>query len=368
MSSTAKHVAGTDVSADTLLRVRGLEVHFPIKRGLVFDRTVGHVRAVDGVDLDVVRGTTFGLVGESGCGKSTLGRAILRLEEATGGTVEFDGQDLLSLDREPMRRMRSRMQMVFQDPMASLDPRQNVESLLTEPMRTHRLEGGSKAWVARVRELLDVVGLPAAAASKYPHEFSGGQRQRIGIARAIALNPELVVADEPVSALDVSVQAQVINLLEELQDALGLTYVVIAHDLAVVRHISDRIGVMYLGRLVEEADGDDLYATPMHPYTISLMSAIPVPDPDVEDRRERILLAGDLPSPANPPSGCRFHTRCPFRQPTRCHDEVPELVELEPRHRVSCHFAREIAAGTVTMSAAAHDPTAVREDEQVTAE
>jgi peptide/nickel transport system ATP-binding protein len=250
------------------------------------------------------------------------------------------------------------MQMVFQDPMASLDPRQNVESLLTEPMRAHRLQGGRSAWRAQVADLLDRVGLPAAASAKYPHEFSGGQRQRIGIARAIALRPELVIADEPVSALDVSVQAQVLNLLEELQDSLGLTYLVIAHDLAVVRHVSDRIGVMYLGTLVEESSSDALYAKPLHPYTIALMSAIPIPDPEVEDRRERILLAGDLPSPAAPPSGCRFHTRCPFRQATRCDDERPALRELAPGHRVACHWAEEIAAGRITPSAVAHDPTA----------
>jgi len=344
--------------SDTLLSVRGLEVHFPIKRGLLIDRTIGHVRAVDGVDLDVARGQTYGLVGESGCGKSTLGRAVLRLEEPTAGDVVFDGTSLRELTGEAMRRMRKRMQMVFQDPMSSLDPRQSVQSILTEPLRAHLREGGRTAWDKRVLELLEVVGMPSSAAAKFPHEFSGGQRQRIGIARAIVLNPELVIADEPVSALDVSVQAQVINLLEELQDRLGLTYLVIAHDLAVVRHISDRIGVMYLGQIVEEADSDDLYAKPLHPYTISLMSAIPVPDPDIEDRRERILLAGDLPSPANPPSGCRFHTRCPFRQPTRCHDEVPALVEAVPGHRVSCHWAKEIAAGRITASEAAHDPTA----------
>jgi peptide/nickel transport system ATP-binding protein len=348
-------VTGRD---DVLLRVRGLQVHFPIKRGVLLERTVGHVRAVDGVDLDIRRGRTFGLVGESGCGKSTLGRAILRLEEPTGGAVEFDGIQLLDLSAEQMRRMRPRMQMVFQDPMASLNPRQSVQSILTEPMRAHNRTGGRTAWDARVRELLEVVGLPASAGAKYPHEFSGGQRQRIGIARAIVLNPELVIADEPVSALDVSVQAQVINLLDELQDRLGLTYVVIAHDLAVVKHISDRIGVMYLGTIVEEADSDDLYASPLHPYTISLMSAIPVPDPEVEDRRERILLVGDLPSPAKPPAGCRFHTRCPFRQPTRCHDEVPALRELAPAHRVACHWAEEVRDGRIIASAASHDPTA----------
>jgi peptide/nickel transport system ATP-binding protein len=249
------------------------------------------------------------------------------------------------------------MQMVFQDPMASLDPRQSVQSILTEPLRAHAREGGRQAWDARVAELLEVVGLPASAAAKFPHEFSGGQRQRIGIARAMVLNPSLVIADEPVSALDVSVQAQVINLLDELQDRLGLTYVVIAHDLAVVRHISDRIGVMYLGTMVEEAGSDELYATPLHPYTIALMSAIPVPDPEVEDRRERILLQGDLPSPANPPTGCRFHTRCPYRQATRCDDEVPELRELAPGHRVACHWAEDIHAGRITPSETAFDPT-----------
>ena len=344
--------------ADVLLEVRGLEVHFPIRSGAILQRTVGHVRAVDGIDLDVRRGTTVGLVGESGCGKSTFGRAVLRLVEPTGGTVRFDGVDLTSLSTEELRKSRRRMQMVFQDPMASLDPRQDVESLLVEPMRAHKLEGGSTAWRARVRELLELVSLPASAAAKYPHEFSGGQRQRIGIARAIALEPELVIADEPVSALDVSVQAQVVNLLEELQERLGLTYVVIAHDLAVVRHISDEIGVMYLGTLVEQAPSEDLYVSPLHPYTISLISAIPVPDPDVEDRRERILLAGDLPSPANPPPGCRFHTRCPFRQPTRCHDEVPALRELAPAHTVACHWAEQVRDGRITASAVAHDPVA----------
>jgi peptide/nickel transport system ATP-binding protein len=335
---------------DVLLRVRGLKVHFPIKAGVLIDRTIGHVKAVDGVDLDIVRGQTFGLVGESGCGKSTLGRAVLRLVEPTGGEVVFDGTDLLRLDAEPMRRMRRRMQMVFQDPMASLDPRQSVESILTEPLAAHRVgDGTGRAGrardAARVRELLDVVGLPASAAGRYPHEFSGGQRQRIGIARAIALEPDLVIADEPVSALDVSIQAQVINLLEELQERLGLTYVVIAHDLAVVRHIAETIGVMYLGTIVEQSPSEPLYSEPLHPYTISLMSAIPIPDPVVEDRRQRILLHGDLPSPANPPPGCRFHTRCPYRQPERCHDERPPLREVRPGHLVACHYAEQIAAG-----------------------
>jgi peptide/nickel transport system ATP-binding protein len=333
--------------SEPLLRVEGLKVHFPIKRGIVFDKTVGYVRAVDGVDLSIPRGATYGLVGESGCGKSTLGRAILRLEEPTEGRIMFEGTDIASLAPEPMRHMRRRMQMVFQDPLGSLDPRQNVESLITEPLRAHGLGGNSRELTDKVSSLLDAVGLPAAARRRYPHEFSGGQRQRLGIARAIALEPDLLIADEPVSALDVSVQAQVLNLLEELQERLGLTFLVIAHDLAVVRHISDVVGVMYLGSLVEQAPADALYEQPLHPYTRALMSAVPVPDPVVEERRERILLAGDLPSPAKPPSGCRFHTRCPWRQETRCDDEVPVLRELAPGRLVSCHWAEEIRDGVL---------------------
>jgi peptide/nickel transport system ATP-binding protein len=332
---------------DALLEIRGLKVHFPIKAGIFFDRTVGHVRAVDGVDLTVQRGSTYGLVGESGCGKSTLGRAVLRLVEPTAGQVLFDGTDVASLQGEPLRKMRRRMQMVFQDPMGSLDPRQDVESLLTEPLKAHGLGGDKKNLADRVSKLLDAVGLPAASRRRYPHEFSGGQRQRIGIARAVALEPDLLIADEPVSALDVSVQAQVLNLLEELQERLDLTYLVIAHDLAVVRHISDTVGVMYLGSLVEQAPADDIYAEPLHPYTRSLMSAVPVPDPVVEERRERILLAGDLPSPANPPSGCRFHTRCPWRQETRCDTEVPVLCEAAPGQMVSCHWEEDIRDGVL---------------------
>jgi peptide/nickel transport system ATP-binding protein len=344
-----------------LLEVRNLQVHFPITKGVVLERKVGAVRAVDGVDLDVPKGTTLGVVGESGCGKSTLGRAILRLTEPTGGTVVFDGQDLSQLKGEALRRMRRRMQMVFQDALASLDPRQSVGSILAEPLRTHGLAGDRRA-EARTRELLDLVGLPASAAARYPHEFSGGQRQRVGIARAIAVSPDLIIADEPVSALDVSIQAQVVNLLEELQERLGLTYLVIAHDLAVVRHMSDQVAVMYLGSVVEIASSDDLYATPLHPYTISLLSAIPIPDPVVEDRRERILLRGDIPSPANPPSGCRFHTRCPFVQPTRCHDEPPALRELasdgHPEHKMACHWAEQILAGQITPKSPAEAVTA----------
>ena len=338
----------TQTAGDDLLIVDDLKVHFPIKKGLIVDRTVGHVKAVDGVSLRVRRGSTYGLVGESGCGKSTFGRAVLRLEEPTGGTVTLDGVDVSALSGEKLRQARRRMQMVFQDPLASLDPRQSVQSLMIEPLRVHDPRPQAEL-IKRAADMLELVGMPRSALAKYPHEFSGGQRQRIGIARAMILNPDLVIADEPVSALDVSVQAQVINLLERLQKEFGLTYVVIAHDLAVVRHISDRVGVMYLGRLVEEADADELYETPLHPYTIALMSAIPIPDPEVEDRRERILLRGDLPSPANPPSGCRFHTRCPYRQPTLCDTEVPELrvIEGHPGHRVSCHWAESILAGRV---------------------
>lgn len=342
---------------ENLLEVTGLKVHYPIRKGVLFDRTVGHVKAVDGVDLTVRRGSTFGLVGESGCGKSTLGRALLRLEDTAGGTITFDGDDITKKSGESLRKLRRRMQMVFQDPMASLNPRQSIQSLLIEPLTVHGLSetdreefgrNSAKAYLAKAVSMLEVVGLPRSALEKYPHEFSGGQRQRIGIARAVILNPDLVIADEPVSALDVSVQAQVINLLERLQDTFGLTYVVIAHDLAVVRHISDEIGVMYLGTIVEQAPSDDLYAQPMHPYTIALMSAIPVPDPEVEDSRERILLSGDLPSPANPPSGCRFHTRCPWKPDERCEVEVPELREVRPGHLVACHYAESIFEGRIT--------------------
>jgi peptide/nickel transport system ATP-binding protein len=345
-------------NARPLVEVDDLAVHFPIKRGLVLDRTVGHVYAVDGVSLSISRGETYGLVGESGCGKSTLGRALLRLEDVTGGRVVFDGIDLSTMKGEPLRRMRRRMQMVFQDPLSSLDPRQSVEALLVEGLRAHGLDEGREATQMRLRELLSAVGLPATALRKYPHEFSGGQRQRIGIARALTVNPDLVVADEPVSALDVSVQAQVVNLLEDLQDQFGLTYLVIAHDLAVVRHIGDRIGVMYLGGIVEEAPSDSLYAEPLHPYTRALLYAVPVPDPVVEDRREQILLSGDLPSPAAPPSGCRFHTRCPWRQPERCDTERPVLRELTPGHRVACHYAEEIRDGHITRSASQAESSA----------
>ncbi len=352
MSTDATTTAPTPVDEDVLVDVHDLKVHFPITRGVIFDRVVGHVYAVDGVDLQIRRGETYGLVGESGCGKSTLGRAILHLEPPTSGTVTFDGEPISTLKGEELRRRRQDLQMIFQDPMGSLDPRQSVEALLVEGMRAHGIVKDAKEAAPRLRQLLADVGLPVAALKKYPHEFSGGQRQRIGIARALSVDPELIVADEPVSALDVSVQAQVINLMSDLQEQYGLTYLVIAHDLAVVRHISDRVGVMYLGGIVEEAPADDLYTSPLHPYTRALLSAIPVPDPVVEDSREQILLSGDLPSPANPPAGCRFHTRCPWRQETLCDTERPQLrvVDIDgagTEHKVACHWAEDIASGAI---------------------
>jgi peptide/nickel transport system ATP-binding protein len=336
----------SDTPSDVLVRLDDLKVYFPIKSGLVLDRHIGDVRAVDGVTLDIKRGETLGLVGESGCGKSTVGRAILRLYKPTAGTIEFDGADITNLSDGSMRPLRRRMQMVFQDPFASLNPRHSVGRIIGEPLRTHRLAKGS-ALGGRVAELLEIVGLPRDAATRYPHEFSGGQRQRIGVARALSVNPDLIVADEPVSALDVSIQAQILNLLESLQDTFELTYLFIAHDLAVVRHTSTRIAVMYLGSLVELSDTDDLYDRPLHPYTISLLSAVPIPDPVIERKRETILLQGDLPSPANPPSGCRFHTRCPFVQPTRCRDEIPALRPIATGHSVACHWAEAIEAGQI---------------------
>src|SRR5437588_1466283 len=330
-----------------LVELENLRVWFPIKSGIVLDRHVGDIRAVDDVSCQIQRGETLGLVGESGCGKSTVGRTILRLYKPTSGRILFDGQDISQLGEGELRPLRRRMQMIFQDPFASLNPRHSVGRIVGEPLRTHGL-ADSRGAAARVRDLLRIVGLPTDAAGRYPHEFSGGQRQRIGLARAIALNPDFVVADEPVSALDVSIQAQIINLLEELQEEFDLTYLFIAHDLAVVRHISDRIAVMYLGWIVEISSAAELYANPLHPYTISLLSAVPIPDPVVERRRESILLAGDLPSPANPPKACRFHTRCPYVQPTRCRDEVPPLRPLVTGHVVACHWAEDIKEGRIT--------------------
>jgi oligopeptide/dipeptide ABC transporter ATP-binding protein len=319
--------------AAPLLVVRDLHKHFPIRRGM-FGRVAGHVRAVDGVSFDVRRGETLGLVGESGSGKTTTGRALLRLLEPTSGEVSFDGGDVLALDREGLRALRRRAQIVFQDPYASLNPRMPVGSALREVLRVHRLARGGAA-ERRVAELLDIVGLAAAHAGRYPHEFSGGQRQRIGIARALAVEPDFIVCDEPVSALDVSVQAQVLNLLARLQRDLGIAYLFIAHDLSVVEHVSDRVAVMYLGRIVELAPARTLYAQPRHPYTRSLLSAVPKPEPRRE--RERIVLGGDVPDPSAPPPGCPFHPRCPHpRKDEECRSRVPPLVQVGDGHLVAC--------------------------------
>jgi oligopeptide transport system ATP-binding protein len=317
-----------------LLETRNLKMHFPIKAGIL-RHTVGHVKAVDGVDLQIRRGETLGLVGESGCGKSTLARLILRLLEPTEGEVIFEGGNILGYDRKQMLRVRRNMQIVFQDPYASLNPRMTVGNIVGEPLKTHKIEGDRKK---RVQELLEVVGLNPEHYNRYPHEFSGGQRQRIGVARAIALNPKLIICDEPVSALDVSIQAQVINLLQDLQRDFDLTYVFIAHDLSVVKHISDRVAVMYLGKIVEIAERKKLYNEPHHPYTVSLLSAIPVPDPAKERERRRVVLEGDVPSPANPPQGCSFHTRCPRAQ-EYCVEREPGLEpQEENNHRAACFF------------------------------
>ena len=329
-----------------LLEVSDLKVHFPIRDGIVFERQVGAVHAVDGVSFAIRRGETFGLVGESGCGKSTTGRAITRLTPITEGSIRFKGREITTLEGKALRAVRREMQIIFQDPYSSLNPRMTVGGIVGEPMRVHGI-GDRKSRDDRVRELLEVVGLRQSFVNRYPHEFSGGQRQRIGIARALALQPELIVADEPISALDVSIQAQVVNLLEDLQNEFHLTYLFIAHDLSVVRHISDRIGVMYLGWLAEVAPSHTLYASPMHPYTVALLSAVPIPDPVVESNRRRIILTGDVPSPVNPPSGCRFHTRCWLRRqlgdPERCVTEEPALVQVGEDHTVACHFAAELA-------------------------
>jgi oligopeptide transport system ATP-binding protein len=328
----------TDGAAgEALLQVQDLVMHFPLTQGIIFQRKVGAVRAVDGLSFAIRKGETMGLVGESGCGKSTTGRAILQLHRPTSGTVQFEGVELTRLKGEPLRKMRRQMQMIFQDPYASLNPRMTVGSIIGEPLDIHNLAKG-KEKQQRVEELLRVVGLNPYFANRYPHEFSGGQRQRIGIARALAVNPSFIVCDEPISALDVSIQAQIINLLEELQDEFGLTYLFIAHDLSVVRHISDRIAVMYLGKIVELADRLDLYENPLHPYTKALLSAVPIPDPVIERKRERIILTGDVPSPVAPPPGCRFHTRCPLAD-TICREQEPEFREVTPGHWAACHFA-----------------------------
>ncbi|MDE2924871.1 MAG: dipeptide ABC transporter ATP-binding protein [Acidobacteriota bacterium] len=318
-----------------LVRVEGLKQYYPVNRGVLFRRQVGAVRAVDGISFLIRRGETLGLVGESGCGKSSTGRAILQLQRPTAGRVFLDGVELTELKGGALRRMRRRMQMIFQDPYASLNPRMTAGQILSEPLEIHQLARGRRQ--ERVRELMELVGLNPGYADRYPHEFSGGQRQRIGIARALALQPDFIICDEPVSALDVSIQAQVINLLEDLQEQFGLTYLFIAHDLSMVRHISDRVAVMYLGRIVELASRDDLYESPLHPYTQALISAVPLPDPDLETHRSRIVLKGDPPDPADPPAGCNFCTRCPVAV-DRCHREDPPLQEVRPGHWAACHL------------------------------
>ena len=325
------------LQADAILSIKDLRVEFPVYGGVLGGRTVGSVKAVDGVSFDVHRRETLGVVGESGCGKTTTGLAVLRMVDIASGQVVFDGQDISTLDRAKMRPLRRKMQMVYQDPFGALDPRMRVKDIIGEPLIAHGLAGSRREYRQKVAELLDFVGLSSAMGERYPHEFSGGQRQRIGIARALAVRPDLVVCDEPVSALDVSIQAQIINLLEALQDEFGLTYLFISHDLSVVRHISDRVMVMYLGKVVEIADHADLYRDPKHPYTQALLSAVPLPSPDAEAAREVMLLEGEVPSPLNPPTGCPFHPRCPKAHDT-CRQSMPALKEEAPGHKVACHL------------------------------
>jgi oligopeptide transport system ATP-binding protein len=323
-------------TSEVLLHVQDLKMHFPIYKGLL-RRQVGAVHAVDGISFDVHRGETLGLVGESGCGKSTTGRAILQLYTPTSGEVDFEGVDIIKLKGEELRHTRRKMQMIFQDPYASLNPRMSIGEIVGEPLIVHNIASGREV-DDRVAHLLELVKLNPAFATRYPHEFSGGQRQRIGIARALALQPSFIVCDEPISALDVSIQSQVVNLLQELQEQFNLTYLFIAHDLSMVRHISDRVAVMYLGVMVELADSNALYTNPLHPYSQALLSAVPIPDPVLEVKRQRVLLEGDVPSPVNPPSGCRFRTRCPIAE-SICAEKRPEFRELKPGHFVACHFA-----------------------------
>jgi oligopeptide/dipeptide ABC transporter ATP-binding protein len=349
IATSAPEHDGPDYSAPPILQVRNLKKYFPIKKGAIFAKHVGDVKAVDDISFDLWPGETLGVVGESGCGKSTTGRAILQLHKPTAGSVVFQGQELTTLDNQQLRAVRRDLQIVFQDPYASLNPRMTVGNIISEPLVIHSI-GDKNSRTARVKELLDIVGLNPAFTNRYPHEFSGGQRQRIGIARALALQPKLIICDEPVSALDVSIQAQVMNLLEDLQTEFNLTYMFIAHDLAVVKHVSDRVAVMYLGKVVELAEADKLYADPQHPYTQALLSSIPVADPEVARRKDRIILKGDVPSPTNPPSGCPFHPRC-WKAQSICKDKMPalEMKDGDPGHQMACWFpGPDGAPGTIT--------------------
>lgn len=334
-------MAETLVASQTLLDVRDLKMHFPLTQGIIFQRVIGHVRAVDGVSFSIERGQTMGLVGESGSGKTTIGRTIVRLYKPTAGQMMFGDKDLATMGGEELRLARQRVQMIFQDPFASLNPRYTIGSLVAEPMHIYKVASSAEIR-ERTAELLRVVGLRPEYTDRYPHEFSGGQRQRIAVARALSINPEFVIADEPVSALDVSIRAQVLNLLQRLQKQFNLTYLFVSHDLSVVRHVADRIAVMYLGKIVELADRDELYAAPKHPYTKSLLSAVPIPDPQIEKRRKRIILAGDLPSPINIPTGCRFHTRCPMAQDICRQVEPAYEAKAGREHYAACHFSEYV--------------------------
>ena len=334
----AAAVGAATQDGDVILEVTDLKMHFPVGSGLLSRKPTGYVKAVDGVSFTVKRGETLGLVGESGCGKTTTGRCILQLYKPTAGKVKFDGQELTELNTKAMRAMRREMQVIFQDPYSSLNPRMTAGNIIGEPLIVHGLVKGKQEYREKVAELLANVGLNPYMADRFPHEFSGGQRQRIGVARALSVSPKFIVADEPVSALDVSIQAQIINLLEDLQEQFNLTYLFIAHDLSVVRHISDRVGVMYLGHMVEMADRNEIYRNPAHPYTKALLSAVPIPDPVLDAQRERVLLAGEVPSPLNPPSGCVFHPRCPVANDS-CSLHLPELREVEPDHHAACLLA-----------------------------
>jgi oligopeptide/dipeptide ABC transporter ATP-binding protein len=331
---------------ETLIDIQDLKMHFPLTQGIILQRTIGYVRAVDGVSFSIGRGKTLGLVGESGSGKTTIGRTIVRLYKPTAGQILFKGQNLSKLEGEPLRQVRRRVQMVFQDPYASLNPRFTIGSLIAEPMHIYKIGTGREIH-EKTMELLRVVGLRPEYVDRYPHEFSGGQRQRIAVARALSINPDFVIADEPVSALDVSIRAQILNLLLRLQKQFHLTYLFVSHDLSVIRHVADRIAVMYLGKIVELADREELYAAPKHPYTQALLSAVPIPDPQVERKRQRIILSGDLPSPINIPSGCRFHTRCPLAQPI-CREVEPAFEAKDGnRHYAACHFAERVTPDLV---------------------